>query len=105
MTSASEEFKKETLLPVAYRAGENAFSELICEAAGGLCRVGTWRTTAIVRARLKAVSGRFFEAYLRSVATALKGTRVPAKVTQPTGHGDYGGIVVTRAPLWRFEKL
>jgi hypothetical protein len=105
MTSASEEFEKETLLPVTYRTAEISFSELIREAAGGLCRVGTWRTTAIVRARLKAVSGRLFEAYLRSVATALKGTRVPAKVTQPPGLGDHGGIVVTRAPLWRFEKL
>jgi hypothetical protein len=105
MTSASEEFKKETHRPVNYRKAEISFSGSIRDAAGGLCRVGPWRTTAIVRARLKAVSGRLFEAYLRSVATALKGTRVPAKVTQPTGQGDYGGIVVTKAPLWRFEKL
>lgn len=105
MTSASEEFKKETHRPVDYRKAEISFSESIRDASGELCRVGTWRTTAIVRARLKAVSGRLFEAYLRSVATAPKGTRMPAKVTQPPGLGDHGGIVVTRAPLWRFEKL
>lgn len=105
MTSASEKNKKETRLPVTYRTAEISFFELIRDATGGLCRVGKWIVTAIVRARLKAVLGRSCVAYPCSLATVQSGTQVPAMVTQLPSHGDYGGIVVTIAPLRRFEKL
>jgi hypothetical protein len=72
----------------------------------GACRVGKWLQTAIIRARTKAVLGRSYVAYPRSVATVLSGTQVPAMVTQLPGRGARWGLLVTcNAPLRRFEKL
>lgn len=60
----------------------------------GVCRVRQWLETAIVQARVKAVLGRSHEAHLRSVATAVEGTQLPAMVTLLIGHSDSGGALV-----------
>lgn len=70
----------------------------------GACRVGKWLETAIVRARTKAVLGRSYVAYPRSVASALSGTQVPATVTH--GNSDSGGALVPWGlPSPRLEAL
>ena len=105
MCSAPYDQKKET--PLRVDSSEGVVSLLRCfrKGADETCRVGKWLSTAIIRARKKAVLGRYFEAHPRSLATAIKGTQVPATVTQLPSHGYYGGLVVTIAPLRRFEIL
>lgn len=72
----------------------------------GACRVGKWLETAIVWARKKAVLGRSYVAYPRSLATVLSGPQVPATVTKLQGYSDSGGALVPRGlPSLRLEKL
>ena len=72
----------------------------------GACRVGKWLQTAIIRARTKAVLGRSYVAYPRSLATVLSGTQLPAMVTLLIGHSDSGGArVPVSLPSLRLETL
>lgn len=103
MSSAPYDQEKETPLRVESRERAVSLLRRFRKGETETCRVGKWLVTAIIRARPKAELGRSYVAYPRSLATALKGTQVPAMVTQIPSHGDYGGLVVTIAPLRRFE--